>query len=47
MIKDEETLHRMNFLIQAAQAYQMSSPEYCSHFLFDFMQLSEKKMIRV
>jgi len=37
----------MNFLIQAARLYQNSLPEYSSHFLYDFMLLSEKKMIRM
>lgn len=47
MIKDEESLLRMNFLIQAARLYQTSFPEYSSHFLYDFVQISEKKIIRM
>ena len=47
MIKDEESLQRMNFLIQAARIYQTSAPHYTTHFLYDFVLLSEKKIIRV
>lgn len=47
MKKDEESLLRMNFLVQAARLYQHSHPEYTRHFLYDFMQISEKKMIRM
>lgn len=47
MIKDEESLLRMNFLIQAARLYQDSFPEFSSHFIYDFIQLSEKKIIRM
>jgi hypothetical protein len=37
----------MNFLIQAAALYQTSLPAYSSHFVYDFIQLSEKKLIRM
>lgn len=37
----------MNFLIQAARIYADSAPEYSQHFLYDFLQVSEKKMIRM
>ena len=47
MIKDEESLQRMSFLMQAARLYQSSFPEFSNHLLFDFVQVSEKKMIRM
>lgn len=47
MKKDEESLLRMNFLIQAARLYSNSAPEYSHHFIYDFLQVSEKKMIRM
>ena len=47
MKKDEESLLRMNFLLQAARIYQHSFPDYSTHFLYDFIQISEKKMIRM
>ena len=47
MKKDEESLLRMNFLIQAARLYENSFPELASHFLYDFVQISEKKIIRM
>ena len=37
----------MNFLVQAARIYADSAPEYSQHFLYDFLQVSEKKMIRM
>lgn len=37
----------MNFLIQAAALYQTALPAYSSHFVYDFVQLSEKKLIRM
>jgi len=47
MKKDEESLLRMNFLLQAARLYQASYPDYSCHFIYDFVQISEKKMIRM
>lgn len=46
-MKDEETLLRMNYLIQAAQLYCNIDPEYSSHLISEFVQLSEKKLIRM
>lgn len=37
----------MNFLLQAARIYAESHPALSSHFLYDFVQMSEKKIIRM
>jgi hypothetical protein len=47
MKKDEESLLRMNFLVQAARLYELSFPQFSSHFVYDFVQISEKKIIRM
>jgi hypothetical protein len=47
MKKDEESLLRMNFLLQAARLYAETHPSLSSHFLYDFVQMSEKKIIRM
>ena len=47
MKKDYESLLRMSHLLAAAKMYENAAPEMSQNLLKDFIQVSEKKMIRM